>query len=461
MTIDAGLAGLDLRSSTAYRELDAHYSRETDGYPLPLLDVVNDDAQRQFSQELQLSRSRERPDWIAGLFYFNENSDGISDSMIGSGIYPFLEALPGPFIPLAPLPPGMSCAAGTAPPRFPCAGGAGNPLNVLLDNDRTDIITQDTRSYAVFGEATYDLTERLSLTVGGRYTREDKEFALHSTRTQSGVTLLPFTKVEESWTNFAPKGGIDVRWRKGLLTYFTVTRGFKAGGFNARARNGAEPEPFDPEKMLTYEVGLKSQWLDDRLHANAAVFYNDYTDIQVIVVQANSTIGQVFSRVENAGEAEIKGFEIEPLARLADGLDLSAGVGHTDAGFTNVKPGGEFTEDSKFIQTPEWTTNVPLQYSRSLASYGQLTLRADYAHRSEFYNDAQNSRRTREPGYGLLNASVTWQSADAYIGLRLFGTNLTDAEYLMFGIDRTAGLGYSSGTFGRPLEWGVTAYYRL
>ncbi|MCC7410074.1 MAG: TonB-dependent receptor [Gammaproteobacteria bacterium] len=461
MTVDAALAGLDLRSITAYRELDARYSRETDGYPLPLLDVINDDAQQQLSQELQLSQSRDRLDWIAGFFYFNENSGGVSDSMIGSGIYPFLEALPGPFIPLGPPPPGTSCAAGTTPPGFPCAGGAGNPINIALDNDRTDIINQDTRSYALFGEATYDLSELLSLTLGGRYTIEDKEFTLDSTRTQSGVTLLPYTKVEESWTNFSPKGGIDVHWREDLLTYFTVTKGFKAGGFNARARNGTELEPFDPEEVLTYELGLKSQWFDNRLRANAAVFYNDYTDIQVIVVQADPTTGQVFSRVENAGEAEIKGFELELTARVAEGLDLAGGVGYTDAEFTEVQTGGEFTEDSEFIQTPKWTANVSLQYARSLAAYGQLIVRADYAHRSEYYNDAQNSERTRESGYGLLNASITWQTADEHMGLRLFGTNLTDAEYLMFGIDPTAGLGFSSGTFGRPREWGLTAFYRF
>ncbi|MBZ0173497.1 MAG: TonB-dependent receptor, partial [Phycisphaerales bacterium] len=292
-------------------------------------------------------------------------------------------------------------------------------------------------------------------------TIEDKEFTLDSTRTQSGVTLLPYTKVEESWTNFSPKGGIDVHWREDLLTYFTVTKGFKAGGFNARARNGTELEPFDPEEVLTYELGLKSQWFDNRLRANAAVFYNDYTDIQVIVVQADPTTGQVFSRVEYAGEAEIKGFELELTARVAEGLDLAGGVGYTDAEFTEVQTGGEFTEDSEFIQTPKWTANVSLQYARSLAAYGQLIVRADYAHRSEYYNDAQNSERTRESGYGLLNASITWQTADEHMGLRLFGTNLTDAEYLMFGIDPTAGLGFSSGTFGRPREWGLTAFYRF
>lgn len=460
-TVDAEIAGMDFKSITAYRNLEARYSRETDGYPLPMLDVVNDDEQAQLSQELQVSQSRERLDWIAGFFYFNENSAGISDAMIGSGVFGFLESLPIPLIPLGPPPPGTSCAAGTTPPGFPCAGGAGNPVNVALDNDRTDIINQDTRSYAVFGEVTYDVIDSISVTLGGRYTSEDKAFTLDSTRTVSGATLLPYTKVDESWTDFSPKGGIDVRWREDLLTYFTVTHGFKAGGFNARARNGTELEPFDPEEVVTYEAGIKSQWFNDRLRANAAVYYNDYTDIQVVVVQADPVSGQVFNRVENAGEAEIKGFEIETLARLAAGLDLSAGVGFTDAEFTEVDPGGEFTEDSKFIQTPKWTANVGLQYTTSVAGYGDLILRGDYAYRSEHYNDAQNSERVKEPGYGLLNASITYRTPNGNMGLRLFATNLTDEEYLLFGIDPTAGLGFSSGTFGRPREWGLTAFYRF
>lgn len=460
-TLDWKLSAVDLRSITAYRSLKALYSRETDGYQLPLLDVINDDAQHQFSEELQASGSTGRLKWITGLFYFDELSEGVSDSMIGSGIYGFLEALPGPVFPLAPPPPGTSCAAGTTPPKFPCAGGKGNPLNVALDNDRTDLLSQTTHSYAVFGEATFSVTDMLSLTLGGRYTREDKDFSLDSTRTQSGVKLVPYTKVSDSWTNFSPKGGIDIRWREGLLTYLTVTEGFKAGGFNARARNSSELEPFDPEKVLTYEIGVKSQWFDDRLRANAAVFYNDYTDIQVVVVEADPLTGQVFSRVENAGEAEIKGFEVELTARLAEGLDASVGVGQTDAAYTKVKAGGEFTRNSQFIQTPEWTWTFGLQYSHGLGSAGELLLRADYSLRSDYFNDAQNSPRIWEPGYGLLNASLTWQSTDAHMGLRLFGTNLTDAQYLMFGIDPTAGLGFSSGTYGRPREWGVTAFYRL
>ncbi len=460
-TVEARLGELQLRSITAWRELEASYSRETDGYQLPLLDVINDDDQQQFSQELQLSHSREGLTWMAGLFWFNEDSSGISDSRIGGGIFGFLQGLPGPVFPLAPPPPGTSCAAGTTPPGFPCAGGAGNPLNAALDNNRLDLIDQDTNSYAVFGELNLDVTDLVAMTIGGRYTREKKEFSLDSTRSQSGVKLLPLTSVEETWSNFSPKGGVDLRWSEDLLTYFTVTQGFKAGGFNARARNGGELEPFDPETVLTYELGLKSQWFGKRLRANAAVFYNDYDDIQVVVVQADPNTGQIFNRVENAGKARTSGFEIEVLTRIAGVLDLSAGVGYTDAKYTSVEAGAEFSTSSKFVQTPEWTWNVGALYTQSLGGGGQLLLRADYAHRTEYFNDAQNSLRIREPGYGLLNASITWQNAGESLGLRLFGTNLTDSEYLMFGIDPTSGLGFSSGTFGRPREWGFSAWYRF
>jgi iron complex outermembrane receptor protein len=220
--------------------------------------------------------------------------------------------------PLAPPPPGTSCAAGTTPPGFPCAGGAGNPVNALLDNDRLDIIDQDTRSYALFGEATYHFTDRLSLTLGGRYTIEDKTFALDSSRGASGVPLLPLTEVEDDWTNFTAKGGIEYQWSDELLSYFSVTQDFKAGGFNARARTGTELEPFGPEEVLSYEAGFKSQWFDNRLRFNAAGFYNDYTDIQVVVAEAVPETGQIFNRVENAGDADIKGVELEFLARLGE-----------------------------------------------------------------------------------------------------------------------------------------------
>lgn len=460
-TIDASFGGLELKSITGYRDLAARFSRETDGHPLPYLDVVNDDEQQQFSQELQLTGSRGRLEWIAGAYYFDEDSGGVSDARIGSGVFSFLQGLPRPLIPLAAPPPGTSCAAGTTPPGFPCAGGFGNPLNVALDNDRTDLIHQDTRSTALFGEARFAFGGRTTLTLGGRFTDEDKTFSLDSTRTGSGVKLLPFTRVEDSWTNFSPKVGVDVRWRDGIMTYLTATDGFKAGGFNARARNGRELEPFDPEEVRAYEIGAKTSWLDNRLRVNAAVFFNDYTDIQVIVVQADSLTGQIFSRVENAGEAETKGFEVELLGQISAGLELSAGLGYTDAEFTRVQPGGEFSESSKFIQTPEWTANVALQYRRPLGGRGSLVMRSDYGYRSEFFNDARNSPLIREDGYGLLNASLGFESAGGSYGVRVFATNLTDEKYLLFGIDGMSGLGFASGTYGRPREWGLTAFYRF
>ncbi|MCC7410281.1 MAG: TonB-dependent receptor, partial [Gammaproteobacteria bacterium] len=362
-TVETKIADLEFRSITAYRKLAARYSRETDGYQLPYLDVLNDDHQNQFSQELQLSGTTSRLRWIGGAYFFNEVSDGVSDSRIASGIFDYLQALPGPVLPLAPPPPGTSCAAGTTPPGFPCAGGYGNPINVRLDNDRTDLIHQHTRSYALFGEANVAISARTTVTLGGRFTSERKEFSLDSTRTASSVKLLPLTKVHDSWTNFSPKAGIDVRWSEDLMTYLTITRGFKAGGFNARARNATELEPFSPETVLTYELGIKSTWLDRRLRANAAAFYNDYTDIQVLVVQADPNTGQILNRVENAGAADVRGFELELLAQVTSRLELNAGAGYTDAKFTRVAPGSEFTVHSRFIQTPDWTLNAGLQYT--------------------------------------------------------------------------------------------------
>ncbi len=422
---------------------------------------MNDDQQNQFSQELQLSGATTRLHWIGGAYFFNENSDGVSDSKIASGIFDYLQALPGPVIPLAAPPPGTSCAAGTTPPGFPCAGGYGNPINIALDNDRTDLIHQHTRSYALFGEASLALSARTNVTLGGRFTSERKEFSLDSTRTASGVKLLPLTRVHDSWTNFSPKAGIDVRWSEDLMTYFTVTRGFKAGGFNARARNATELEAFDPETVLTYELGAKSTWLDKRLRANAAVFYNDYTDIQVLVVQADPNTGQIFSRVENAGAADIRGFELELLAQITSGLELNAGAGYTDAKFTKVAPGGEFNQHSRFIQTPEWTVNAGLQYKWPLGGYGALIARGDYGYRSSYYNDAQNSPIIRQGGYGLLNGSVGYESQGGALGVKLFATNLTDRKYLLFGLNPMNALGFTSGTYGRPREWGLSATYRF
>jgi iron complex outermembrane receptor protein len=159
-------------------------------------------------------------------------------------------------------------------------------VNVSLDFEATIFDDIDIDSYAAYVQGTYDLTDKLSMTAGARYTDEDKTFTTKLTRNASGVTTVPETTVDNSWDAFTPRLGFEYQWADNVMAYVSAAKGFKSGGFNGRSQTLVEIESFDPENLWAYEVGIKSQWADNTVMLNLAAFYNDYTDIQLTSVHA-------------------------------------------------------------------------------------------------------------------------------------------------------------------------------
>src|SRR5690606_17193934 len=131
----------------------------------------------------------------------------------------------------------------------------------------------DIKSYAAFGQASYDLTTQLSFTVGARYSYEKKDYRLSHVKVNSGVPIF-IGSVGDTWKSFTPMGSIDYKWTEDLLTYASVSRGFKSGGFNGRPINEGSVSAYDPEYVTAFEVGVKSDWLNRRLRVNISAFYN-------------------------------------------------------------------------------------------------------------------------------------------------------------------------------------------
>ena len=467
-TIDWDTGPFAVKFITAWRSQDAFFAADVDHSPLPYLQQSVADTYEMNSQELQFSGKAfgDRLDWLAGAFRLGEHGHDDFEFPFARGLFAALSALPAAVIPLAPYPTGaggaplFQCPA--APAGFPCAGGAGNPLNVALDLDQMRDNRINFDSYAAFFHGSYRITDKLSVSGGGRYSKDDKELFAFGFRRGSNTVSIPPMTVSRSWTAFTPKGSLEYQWNDSVMTYASISKGFKSGGFNGRALSPAEVQSsFDPEKTLAYEVGLKGLMLDRRLRVNLAAFFTDYTDIQLTTVGA-SPQGTVIAVVNNAGKAQIDGLELELMAKPARGLEMSLGLGYTHAEYTHLNPGvTSVTLDSKFVKTPKWSMDAGTQYRVPVSNGASLLLRGDYSYRSKVYHQPSNIELLSTGATGLLSARVGLEAPEGKWRVTLYGSNLTDERYIVSGIEALDSLGSADVTYGQPREYGIEAAWRF
>ena len=408
LTLDYALSdNIDLKSITAYRKLDAEFGRDGDNSPLTIDHTSNLYEHEQFTQELQVTglSMDGKLKWLAGLYYFEESG---RDNV---------------FVPLGGLP--------------------------FLSLDELNIV--ENVSYAAFGQVSYNFTEDLSITAGIRYTKENKDYRPVHRELISGALLLPDDVAELDITDTSPRLGIEYRWNENLFTYVSVSKGFKSGGFTGRT---VDPQPaarpFKPEKVWAYEAGFKSDLIDDRVRLNGAVYYTDYTNLQVVNQEGITPI------TVNAGKAEIKGAELELQALVNDNLVLNVGLAYTDAKYSEITdPFATINLNSKFANTPEWSSTVGLDYTVDLDNNGTMQLHGDWNYNSKIYNNAENTPELTQPAVHLFNAAITYTNPNEQWDLVLGGRNLTDERYLVSGFDQP-GVGFTEGTYARPREWYLT-----
>ncbi len=447
LTVEVDLGFATLKSITAYREMEASFGRDGDGSPLPVLHTDQDQDQDQFSQEFQLYGSAldYRLDWLVGAFYFDEFGRDQNDVVLTSGLFGALEALPVQLT-------GAPCA-----PPFLAPGCPGNPINPLLDLD-FDIFNEiDITSWALFGQLTYDFTDKLSLTAGARYSYEEKEYTLEHRRIASNTFIVPYTVVSDDWGEVTPMASLSYQATDDVMFYGSVSRGFKSGGFNGRPIVSSQVEAYDPEFVWAYELGIKSEWLENRLRVNAALFFSDYQDIQFTAVAADPNTGTLLLTVDNLGDAEIKGVELEVLARPVANLDISLAVGYTDFEITKLLPSVvDLTEDSVPPRTPEWTASGSVQYGWNIMRNGFLAVRGDWIYESESFADTQNTPSIARKAHSIFNARLTYSNVEGDWEIALFGTNLTDERVVVSGLSALTSFGTVEGFYNRPREWGAS-----
>jgi iron complex outermembrane receptor protein len=246
------------------------------------------------------------------------------------------------------------------------------------------------------------------------------------------------------------------------MIYATYSEGFKSGGFDQRYNveflDG--PTSFEPETATSYELGLKSTWLDNRLRMNVAAFFTDYQDQQIIVREGFAPI------TLNAGESEIKGIEIETSFVPSEAWLLQASVGYIDAQYTEldqvVLDNSPINKDTALAQTPEWSTNLGVAYTQDVAGWGYVTPRLDWSYKSEVYNDAINTPQLRQGAYHIVNASISFVSVDEAWEIILSGRNLNSELYLTTGVSAyDTGAAYTEGVFSRETQWSLSGRYNF
>jgi len=443
-------------SITSYRESDFDWLEDSEGLPpSPYIDItgasgnptpaltqpaaagftfdINDSAiedTEQFTQELRLiGQSTNKLHWVAGAFYSDEKIER-SERF-----------------------------------HFTALGGPG-PNNL---SDYQANMLNDSISWAVYAQATYAITERLNFTGGLRYSYEEKDILVSNDRFSGPPLLLqafdPAT-ASENWNNLSGRAAVDYAISDDVMTYASISTGFKSGGFTGAATTvGVATTPFDEETATSYEVGLKGLWANRRLQTNIAVFFTDYKDLQVtrFFQPVGSGFGQFIT--ENAGKAEIKGAELEVVGLLTDGWELGGNLALLDAEYTEFTGTPAATGNSDFSgnrlrQAPKYTVYLYTTYTFRLENSGQIAAKVDYAYQDDMFFDPDLNPITVSPSYSLWNARLAWTSADDTWEIAGWIKNISDKDYVQHAFSQR-GSRIAFARFGDPRHYGVTLTYNF
>ncbi len=447
---------LQLRLISSYFELANDNRDDIDGSEIAAVHSITQSDIEEFSQELTLIGATGALDWIVGGYYYSSEIDELYSFDLPA-LQATFEAFFGIFGGLGgPLPPGSLAFFGN---RID-GSTTGAPF---FDNR----MLQDAKSVATYAQGTYNFTDSVRGTAGVRWTRDEKDVAITFV---ANIGVVPCVGIEhgEDWTEVTGKVGLDADVSENTLVYGSISRGYKAGGFNAGDCN----DPYDPEILIAYEAGLKTTLLDGRMRLNTAAFLYDYTDIQARLFVNNA------ASVENASEAETYGLELELswLATESFRIDGSISLLHTeykDHSATNpIFPqigtgctGGlaclQSIEGNRLLRSPTLQTTLMAEYDVALGGSGLLTLRGEYAFTDKVHHTIFNDEIASEDGFSLVNARVIWTPGAASMegfSVAAFMENLADEEYA---VSHTANAttGGVQSMFAPPRTWGLQLRY--
>lgn len=395
------------------------------GFPLEVDDRANEEAS-QFSQELRLvSKSDSAIHWVAGLFFFKEDVTRSERFVVNT-------ALP------------------IAPPSF---GG-----DTTFNQDAVNT------SYAVFGQATIPFANIWELTVGARWTHDEREVhqvALDNEQGRNPPVGIPLGPTGAPYNINASATFEEPTWKVALSVepidnvhlYASYDRGYKAGAYPSSAQTGIQAAtPLRSEILDNYELGLKSTILDGRLRFNAAAFRLEYDDLQVYEL-----LGLVL--VTSNAQAKVEGFEIESAFAVSNNLTIGGSYTSLDAHYKSNAVSGNLVLPYNGLTLPRSPDSQFTLYADGEweVGGGQLAARVDYQWTDDFYFDPSNAPEVLVPAYGLIGAYASWEAPNG-VKVAVYGKNLGDEEYQTH-IIKNAGIGFS--VFGPPRSFGVSVSRRF
>ncbi|NCP10524.1 MAG: TonB-dependent receptor [Sphingomonadales bacterium] len=409
---------LTLKSITAWRSGHTDTLIDFDNTALPTLDVPAEYDDDQFTQELQLLYQGDRFQGVFGLYYLDGRASGAFDTVLG-----------------------------------------------LLD---TTILTSGevlTKSYSAFGDVSFDVSDQLKVSVGGRYTRDEKTGSVYrqnftgirspyfgNATAVPGLLRTDYTNTR-NFERFTPRVSISFAPDADTNLYASYGQGFKSGGFDMRGDAVLTPTTvngYNPETIDSFELGLKKSALDNRLFFSLAGFFSKYKDQQVTIQQPTLT-GGIASYVDNAGRADIYGFEFESRFKASRNLSANVAVGYTHADykeFLTYIAGGttpiDVADQRVFQNTPKWTASGSVTWSADVGG-GTFSLTPAVSYRSDYTLFEIPTPLLDQKGYVLVDAAANWISADDHWRLAVTARNLTDKRY------RVGGYNFPGATFGNSI----------
>lgn len=430
LRFDINLPGFDFVSITGYHDFEQDSNTDADGTSSAAIDAVHVPQEaRAFSQEFQLLSATEGPwDWLAGVYFFDETAD----------------------------------------------------FEVVLDRGGASLESQgdqraQTTALALFGQASLELNPSWSVTLGARWSYEEKKARVRESSI-AGTTLAPAPFADEDdWSELTPKLTLVRRIAPGML-YLTYARGFKSGGYNyAASVNGGLT--LDPEILDMFELGWKTSHANGRVQFSGSLFYYDYKDLQVTRAVAGSGV----NITENAADAEALGLDLELAWLPTDWMTFTAGLSLLDSQYTDFDASA-----TVFNAALTGDPNVPGMSTVAFDASGEDLLRAPdasmflsmvaeiplgsirapvtvtYSYKDDYLFDFvadPSTKRLSQNSYGLLSARATVTTPNEALSFSVWGNNLTNVEdYFVDIVANSAGI---RGSPGAPRAWGVDLTYRF
>ena len=356
---------------------------------------------KEWTQEFQAQGNYDKFDFASGLYFLYEN---FSSNRIGYVVN----------------------AAGAGAPAF--------PFDQIGDTQTT--------TGAIYAQGDYHVTDQFTGTLGLRYTIEHRRFAFEGVEDDFAGNPLPLTNPSsggdftylgsKNWYSFTPKYGLQYRFAEGLFVYASVSKGFRAGGFNNRAISLATALPYNEESVTTYETGIKSDWWDKRLRANLTLFYNDYKNLQQTATVISPVNDTPVSVRTNAGSAHTEGAEFETVVEPIEGLQWTNNISYLDTRYVSfLNAGGEGVNatGNQLPFSPRWTFYSQGNYTLPLPVPGSTRIGVDTSYQTSYFSDVLNRPQNVIGTQLYFDTFVSYAAPDGHWTVTLTGHNLADRRY--------------------------------